>query len=397
LTGKLEFNVSPVYLANHHYLYNTDYNILVNQGGTRSGKTYNIMIMLINAALCKPKYQVSVVAETVPHLKRGAMKDFLEIMQNHDIYEEKRHNKTDHIYTYGNKSTIEFFSGEDDGKVRGASRDLLFVNECNLVKQEVFRQLNLRTRWKKIIDYNPADEYHWIYDTIIPRDDAKFLKSTYLDNLMFLTKEQIREIERLKDEDPNAWKIYGEGERGVSQQKIFSDWGIISASQWPECFDTSIYGLDFGFTNPSALIFCGVKEKTLYLREDIYKTELTNMQLIDSISALGIDRNTFIIGDSAEPARIKEMFNNGLNVKEAIKGKDSVVKSIDTLKSFKIKINKESVNLIKEFRAYSWKVDKGGRLLDEPIPFNDHGISAARYAAYYLFGNVSAVPHFGRV
>ena len=376
---KVQIKAGPVFKVTRDCFNDPKTRIIVHQGGTRSGKTYNIIIFLIVMALAK-RIQISVIAETVPHLKRGAMKDFLEIMEANKLYDNKCHNKSDGIYNFPNGSHVEFFSADNDGKVRGPSRDILFVNECNLLKKETFRQLMLRTKWKGIIDYNPADEWHWIYEDVLTRDDVKFFRSTYLDNLDFLPIEQLKEIERLRQQDLNAWRIYGEGLRGAKQERIFPNFQIIN--EWPDHFQEVVYGLDFGYNHPTVLTENGIQGDKLYIRDLIYESGLTNSQLIEKLKTLNLSRNKYIFADSAEPARIKEIFQAGFNIHEAKKGQGSIKKSIDDMLRYSLHIYKESPNVIKEYRAYSWKVDKNGQKLDEPVEFMDDAIAATRYAVH---------------
>jgi phage terminase large subunit len=374
-----KIKTGPVFQATRIAIDDPKTRIIVHQGGTRSGKTYNIVLFLILFALAR-KIEISIVSETLPHLKRGAMKDFLEIMANNNFYDEKSHNKTDNVYRFGNSSTIEFFSADNSQKVTGASRDLLFINECNQVKKSVWQQLLWRTRWKVAIDYNPADEWHWIYEDILTRDDHKFYRSTFLDNLEFLPEAQVREILRLKEQDPNMWRIYGEGLIGIKQERIFPNFQIIN--EWPDRFQEVIYGLDFGYNHPTVLTENGIQGDKLYIRDLIYESGLTNSQLIEKLKALNLSRNKYIFADSSEPARIKEIFQAGFNIHEAKKGQGSIKKSIDDMLRYSLHIYKESPNVIKEYRAYSWKVDKNGQKLDEPVEFMDDAIAATRYAVH---------------
>jgi phage terminase large subunit len=374
-----KIKTGPVFQATRIAIDDPKTRIIVHQGGTRSGKTYNIVLFLILFALAR-KIEISIVSETLPHLKRGAMKDFLEIMANNNFYDEKSHNKTDNVYRFGNSSTIEFFSADNSQKVTGASRDLLFINECNQVKKSVWQQLLWRTRWKVAIDYNPADEWHWIYEDILTRDDHKFYRSTFMDNLEFLPEAQVREILRLKEQDPNMWRIYGEGLIGIKQERIFPNFQIIN--EWPDRFQEVIYGLDFGYNHPTVLTENGIQGDKLYIRDLIYESGLTNSQLIEKLKALNLSRNKYIFADSSEPARIKEIFQAGFNIHEAKKGQGSIKKSIDDMLRYSLHIYKESPNVIKEYRAYSWKVDKNGQKLDEPVEFMDDAIAATRYAVH---------------
>jgi phage terminase large subunit len=365
---------------NYNGIRDKKYNIIANQGSARSSKTYNIMIVLIALAMQLQKLEISVVAETMPHLKKGAMKDFMDIMQGNNLYNERQHNRSDHIYRFDNRSYIEFFSAENDEKVRGPGRDILFANECNLLKRAVFIMLQIRTRQKTILDYNPADEFHWIYDDILPQPDTLFIHSTYKDN-PFLPDYQIKNIEKLKDIDENYWRVFGLGERGVGQEIIYKNYDIVDKSKIPEHFDFKIYGLDFGYNNPSALVEIGYIDKIPYVTEKLYQTGLTNIELIEKIKSLNIEKiKEFpIYADCAEPARIKEFKQHGFWIVEADK---SVKDGIDEVKRHKLQIGKSSTNFIKEIRSYKYKVKNDIVDDNEPVKFGDHLMDGTRYAIY---------------
>jgi phage terminase large subunit len=351
------------------------YRVIVNQGGTRSGKTFSLAQLLIFLALTR-KISISVCSVSFPHLRKGAMRDWRKIMEDFGLYDPNAHMKTEQLYTFPTGSVIEFFSVDNNLKVRGPGRDVLFVNECNLIDKDTFRQLLLRTRKAVFIDYNPADEFHWIYDDVLTRNDCYFIKSTYLDN-PFLPIEQIKEIERLRDIDENAWRIYGEGERGHSEGIIYTKWELYS--QKPS--GHRVYGLDFGFNNPTALIRVTDSDKNLYVEEIIYQSNLTNQDLI-SLLKKNVGQNEEIYGDAAEPARIEEIRRAGFNIRPANK---SVKDGIDFIKSHRLYINRDSVNLQKEIRSYKYLTNKGQKNTpEEPVKLNDHAMDAMRYAAMGL-------------
>jgi phage terminase large subunit len=384
---KKKIKITKIGEKNYNGIINDNIRIIANQGSTRSGKTFNIIIVLISLALTTQNLTISVVAETLPHLKRGAMRDFLSIMQTNNIYNAKRHNKTDYMYRFENGSYIEFFSADNGDKLRGSSRDILFINECNLIKQEAFLQLNMRTRKKVIIDYNPADEFHWIYDDILPRSDALYIHSTYKDNIMFLTKSQISEIEKLKDIDENFWKVYGLGERGTAQEVVYTHYKI--EKNFPDEFDMEVYGLDFGFNNPSAFVKIGIKDNIYYVQELLFQSGLTNNELIQRIKSFNIG-NSIIYADSAEPARIEEFKRAGFWIKPAVK---DVNDGIDHIKTLDLRINYNSTNLIKELSTYKYKV-KNGYVLDAPVKLYDHLLDATRYGIYTHYKKGLKQPQF---
>jgi phage terminase large subunit len=285
------------------------------------------------------------------------------------------------VYTFPNGSYIEFFSADNTSRLRGSSREILFINECNLLKKDAYIQLSMRTTQKVVIDYNPADEFHWIYDDILPREDTLYIHSTYLDNLRFLEKSQIREIEKLKDIDPNYWKIYGLGERGHALEIIYTNYEIVDT--WPDSYDVKIYGLDFGFNNPTGLGEIRIKDQIPYIRQRIHESGLTNNDLIERLKLEGIEKNINIYGDSAEPARIEEIRREGYQICPADK---SVTDGLDYCKSLSLKIHRDSIDVIKEIRYYKYKIDKKTETAtDEPVKFNDHAMDWIRYALYTYY------------
>jgi phage terminase large subunit len=347
--------------------------IIAHQGGTSSGKTWSILQALLIRALTR-QVQISVCAITLPHLKRGAMRDFKHILVHYGLYNDKYFNKTDITFRLGS-SSIEFFSLDDPGKAHGPRRDILFVNEANLIPQSTFQQLVLRTRKTVILDYNPVDTWHWLYETILTRPDCTLIKSTYKDN-RFLSPDTIREIENLQKTDANLWRIYGMGEPGQLLNTIYNNWQTVPG--FPDTADV-FYGLDFGFNNPTALVKCHIRDKTeLYADELIYQTHLTNTELIDRLKSLKIGREP-IYADAAEPQRIEEIRRAGFNIKPADK---SVRDGIDRIKRLKVLITGQSINLLKEYRSYKWQEDTEQRLTDIPVKFNDHLMDALRYAVH---------------
>ncbi|HEY3385794.1 MAG TPA: phage terminase large subunit, partial [Saprospiraceae bacterium] len=306
LRGKnLQYQIPQIKVALESYkAFKEGYRIIVNQGGTRSGKTFTINQLLIALAL-KEKLSISITSVAFPHLRRGAMRDWRTIMENSGLYDPNSHIRTEQVYNYPNGSYTEFFSSDNNLKVRGPGRDILFFNEANLTDFDTFTQLMLRTRKCIFIDFNPADEFHWIYDSILTRSDCYFIKSTYLDN-PFLPHEQVKEIENLKNVDENFWRIYGEGERGHSEGVIYTHWtpfnGTVSG--------TNVFGLDFGYNNPTALVKVTEKDQDLYWKEEIYQSHLTNSDLIPMVKQIVGYHPVYC--DTAEPARIEELKRAGI-------------------------------------------------------------------------------------
>jgi phage terminase large subunit len=314
------------------------------------------------------------------------MRDFFEILRNYDLYREEYHNKSSSEY-HLNGNLIEFISIDQPDKIRGRKRNLLFINEANELFFEDWQQLIFRTDGKIILDYNPSETFHWIYDRVIPRADAEFFQTTYKDN-PFLDKTIKEEIERLKDTDDDYWRIYGLGERGSSRATIFQ----FQIADEPRGNVISL-GMDFGFTNdPTALVRVTEENGNLYIEEMLYHTNLTNRDISDKFNELGLTRYDEIWADSAEPKSIEELHRMGWNVKPTAKGADSIMAGIDILKRYKIFVTKNSTNLIKEFQNYKWQEDKNGNLLNRPVDNFNHAIDATRYATF----NRMSRPNYGR-
>ncbi len=367
---------TPVFKANKNALESGQYRVMANEGSTRSSKTFSIAQLLSLYVPHKYKKSITIVSPSLPHLKRGARRDFINCLQAAGIYSDKQFNKTDNIYTYPKTgSYVEFFGVEDSSKVHGPSRDILYLNEANLISEETYRQLAIRTNESILMDYNPADEYSYVYK-IADAPGNKIIHSTYKNNLGNLTPQIIAEIESLKDADENLWKVYGLGLRGTSSETIYNHWKIIDAM--PGC-DLFFYGLDFGYNHPSALVKIGVLDGKIYVEEILYETKLTTNDLTDVIKIFGITRSSEIFCDAAEPKTIEELKRMGLQAKPAIK---SVYDGIQLIKSYPLYIVKNSTNLIKEIKSYKWKKDKEGNVLDEPVKFMDHALDAMRYGIF---------------
>jgi|TARA_R100000149_G_C5870135_1_gene134284 phage terminase large subunit len=364
--------------------------IIIEQGGTRSGKTYNILIWIICFCLDKKNKGniITICRKTFPSVRASVMRDFFEILNNMNQYNPDFHNKSSNEYSLSG-NMIEFISLDQPQKVRGRKRDMLYINEANELHFEDWQQLIMRTSGRIILDYNPSEEYHWIYDRVIPRDDSKFYKTTYKDN-PFLSDTIRSEIERLKETDENYWQVYGLGERGQSKSVIFKHTQVESI---PEGASLISAGMDFGFTNdPTTLVLAYRKDVDLFFDEMVYQTGLTNRDIHNRLLSLGFDRRTEIFADSAEPKSIKELQLFGWNIKPTAKGKDSVMAGIDMLKRYKLNVTKSSVNLIKELRNYKFVEDYNGKVLNKPVDEYNHAIDAMRYATY----NRLSRPNYGR-
>ena len=368
-------------------LVDSDKKIVINQGGTRSGKTFNILLYIIfYYCLNNSNKTITICRKTYPALRATVLRDFINILREHNLYSEDNHNKSSSEYNlFGN--LIEFISLDQPVKVRGRKRHLLFINEANELFWEDWQQLLFRTSDKIILDYNPSEEYHWIYDKIIPREDAKFLKTTYKDN-PFLEQSLIDEIERLKYTDEQYWQIYGLGEKGISKATIFN---YVECNQVPFEAEVVSFGMDFGFTNdPTALVKVSKLDNNLYIEELLYRTMMTTGDIHNFLK--GKVNREQIYADSSEPRIIEELRRMGWSIRASLKGRDSVNAGIDLLKRFKIHIHKDSTNAIQEFRNYKWLEDKTGKLTNKPEDKNNHIADAVRYATYSILSK----PNFGK-
>ena len=345
----------------------------VIQGGSSAGKTIAILLILIDRAQIERGKTFSVVSETIPHLKRGAIRDFISIMQEHGYYKEIEWNRTDYIYTFpGTKTKIEFFSADSSDKVRGPRRDVLFINECNNINYETYTQLAIRTNEEIYLDYNPVAEF-WVHQEIVPNKEHDFVILTYKDNEA-LSEEIIKEIESRKD-CKLFWKVYGLGQLGDAEGKIYTDWAIID--DIPHEARLSRRGLDFGYSNdPTAIVDIYEYNNGYIVDELMYLKGQSNKNLADFLKN---HENILTIADSAEPKSIDEIKSYGLNIMGAKKGPGSVLQGIQFLQGERISVTKRSVNLIKEYRNYLWMTDKDGKTINEPVDIWNHALDSLRY------------------
>ena len=373
-------------LAKSYYDFkSSDKRIQIHQGGTRSGKTYSILTGLVELCYNNTGIVVTIARKTFPALRATAYRDFFTILEREGLYNPELHNKSEATYQLFN-NLVEFISVDQPQKVRGRKRDVLFINEANELSLEDWRQLLLRTTGKAVADFNPSDEFHWLYD-VIEREDADFFQTTYKDN-PYLEQTVIDEIERLKDADENYWRVYGLGERGQSRATIFTHWKEVDQVRGKFL----AFGLDFGYTNdPTAIVAIYQDGETFIADEIAYQTKLSNRDIADILRRASQGRET-IIADSAEPKSIDEIHGYGLNVHPARKGRDSVRAGIQFMQSRPLYVTSRSVNLIKELRNYKWKEDKNSKQLNEPVDTFNHAIDALRYGIMFHQSN----PNFGR-
>lgn len=359
--------------------YNDGFRIIANKGSTRSSKTYSILQLLtIIAYHSKKSLLISVVSESMPHLKRGAIRDFENILRDFGLYSEANINRTDKVYKVSN-SFIEFFGADSDGKIHGPARDILFINECNNIRYESFRQLSIRTRQTIFLDYNPVKRF-WVDRELTQLPDFTLIHSTYKDN-EYLTKEQIRAIESNKH-DTNWWNVYGLGITGGTEGLVYPEYEIIK--EMPKDFRRRMLGIDFGFTSdPTAVVDCGIIGDGLYIDEVCYKTGMLNDDIAREIKEADLHRIN-AVADSAEQKSIKDLRRYGIRCFPCVKGKGSIAGGISKVKKFKLYVTERSVNVIDELDNYSWKKDRDGVYLNEPEDKHNHAMDAVRYSLDYM-------------
>lgn len=344
------------------------------QGGTSASKTVSIILYLIQ--LCQSDNSeklTSIVSESFPHLRRGAMRDFLLVMKEHNYYQDAQWDKTNSIYTFETGSQIEFFSVDESSKVRGARRDRLFINEANNITLSAFEELEVRTKDFIFLDWNPVREFWFDEEIKTKRNDIDFIILTYKDNEAL--DQQIRETIEQRMNRKGWWQVYGEGKLGEVEGKIYSDWEIID--DIPHEARLERYGLDYGYTNdPTAIVAVYYYNGGYILDEICYQKGLTNKQIADII--LNVDK-ALVIADAAEPKSNDELKSYGVNIIGSKKGVGSVNQRIQFVQSQRISVTKRSVNVIKEYRNYLYKVDRDGKILNEPEHVFSHSMDAVGY------------------
>lgn len=360
------------------------------QGGTSASKTVSAVLYLIAKAQSDTTPTLtSIVSESFPHLRRGAMKDFLDIMKTHHYYKEDNWSRTDFTYTFETGSKIEFFSVDQSSKVRGPRRDRLMINEANNVPYETYEQLEIRTREFIILDWNPVSPF-WFHDELLDkRDDVEMIILTYKDNEA-LDKSIVESIEKRKI-NKNWWTVYGLGQLGEIEGRIFTGWQIIDDIPFNARLERR--GLDFGYSvDPSAVVAVYKYDGGYILDEELYQKGMSNQAIAEFIKNLK-DPQTIVVADSAEPKSIDEIKLYGVPIIPATKGQGSISQGIQYVQNQRISVTKRSTDLIKEYRGYLWKTDNDGRSLNVPESGNDHALDAIRYAVQSLNVNTSVKPH----
>jgi len=347
---------------------------IINEGGSRSSKTYSLCQLMVIYCLQNSGKVVSIIRKTFPALRATVLRDFIEILKEMGIYSLDSHNKSEHIYTFSNGSIVEFFSVDDEQKIRGRKRDIAWCNEANELYFDDFTQLNMRTEFKLIFDYNPSDSSSWLYE--LPKEESILIKSTYRDN-PFLPNSIRAQIEDLKRTDEALYQIYALGEKAISKSNIYSNWTFISHR--PARFVNYVYGLDFGYNHPTALMRVYWCDNDIYIEPVIYESYLTTTMLIEKLQAIGIEQTVTIMADYSRPEIIQEMNIAGFDVQNANK---VVKKGIDNVKTFGV-FCQDHKDLKREYENYKWK-KIGDFITDEPVKLFDDAMDAVRYATTHI-------------
>jgi len=363
------FKASTLYEAN----LNAKEDLIINQGGTSSGKTYSIMQVLFTIAISQESVNILVVGQSIPNLKVGAMTDAQTIIDSSEELQAciVNFNKTDRLYTFKSGSQLQFKSFNDFQDAKSGKRDYTFFNEINGIPKPIFDEVHMRTRLKTWVDYNPNEEFY-IHE-YIGQKNVKFIRSWHEHN-PFLSSKIRDKIESLKDVDIELWNVYARGKTGKIEGLIFRDWK--EASEIPQGAEYIGSSIDFGFTNdPTASADIWMSDGELWIEEKLYRTGLTNQDIYKLLD----DSNKYV-ADSAEPKSIEELRRMGMRVEPALKGKDSVNTGIDILKRYRL--NLIGSNLVKEFKSYKWKTDRlTNKPINEPVDFMNHLIDGIRYVA----------------
>jgi phage terminase large subunit len=378
----LEIKHTTVFDKNFDALNNDGIRFIFNQGGTRSSKTISLCQIIIIYCLKNKDKIVSVVRKTFPTLRGSVMRDFFNLMKEYGLYKEKFHNKTENLYTFETGSVVEFFSADDEQKLRGRKRDLLWINEANDLLFDDFFQLNMRTTDKIFMDFNPSFYNHWIYD-VMERNEAITIYSTYKDN-PFLSENQVKEIEETKESDEDYYTIFALGQRAFSKENVYNKWDGVEEK--PPYLDEVIYAIDFGYTHPTAVveIWFNKRKREVYIKEVLYESFLTAGDIISELEKKEVDKRKLMVADYARPEVIQDMKRAGFNMVNAIK---DVKDGIMAVKSFNIKLDNKSVNIENENMSYKYK-KVAGVLTEEPSKINDDLMDAIRYGLFYIKKNI---------
>jgi phage terminase large subunit len=365
-------------------LHNSDKRVNVFQGSSRASKTYNILIFFITKLLNEDNKTLSVVRKTLPALKGSVLRDLKEILLKFEVFDSTKWHQADGYFELGT-NIIEWFSVDDETKLRGRKRDYLFINEATEISYDEYVQLMLRTGDMCVLDLNPSLWKSWIYD-LEGQDDVKYNITTYKDN-PFLPQTQIDEIEKLKDRDPNLWRIFGLGQKGVPTKMVFTHQQLYA--DLPQGSKLLGYGIDWGYSDPSTLVRVSKLDDNIFCEELLYLRNTTIPDFIYKIKDLGLNLTDDFIADSANPQAIEELRRNGINCKPV--KKNSILHGIDLLKRNNLFIHAHSRHLQEELLSYIWKTDKNGNNLDEPVDTDNHIIDGIRYVLEMKIGRNTGV------
>ena len=370
----MEIKSTVIFEKNYEALNDQGIRFVINEGGSRSSKTYSLCQLVIIYCLQNNNKIVSIIRKTFPALRATVLRDFIEILKELNIYSVDDHNKSEHIYTFPNGSIVEFFSVDDEQKIRGRKRDIAWCNEANELYFDDFTQLNMRTESKLIFDYNPSESTSWLYE--LPMEESILIKSTYKDN-PFLPQSIRAQIEDLKRTDEALYQIYALGEKAISKSNIYSNWSFIPHR--PARFVNYVYGLDFGYNHPTALMRVYWCDNDIYIEPVIYESYLTTPMLIDKMQSFNVEKTITIVADFSRPEIIAELNNAGYDVQNANK---VVKKGIDNIKTFGV-LCQDDKALKKEYENYKWK-KVGDMITDEPVKMFDDAMDAIRYATTHI-------------
>lgn len=375
----LEIKGTGVFEKNYDALFNSDARYIINEGGSRSSKTFSLCQCIILYALSKPNQIISVVRKASTTVRKTVMKqDFIPLLKEYDLYNTTvKHNKSDATFAFPNGSVISFIGADDEQKLRGLKHNIAWLNEANELQYDDFQQIAMRTTGKIILDYNPSANSSFIYD--IPKDKSIKLHSTYKDN-PFLSKEQVELIESYKFTDESYYQIFALGLRAFSKENVYSKWKVIKEK--PLYMEDYVLGLDFGFTHPTALIkvWYNLEHNEIYVEELIYESGLTSDDIIARLKLLGVSKTVEILADYSRPEIIQQIKNAGYNIINAIK---DVKDGINNVKTFKMTVDDKATNIINENELYKYK-KVNGEITDDVIKLFDDAMDAIRYAIFYI-------------
>jgi len=358
---------------------------IINIGGTRSSKTYSIAQKYILKLLNEEDKVLTIARKHLATNKKTVFRTFIKALKDLGIYKFENLNKTEYEYMLGS-NIVQFLGADSPDKLHGMERDYLWLNEANELSLEDYRQANQRTGVETTIDFNPSDEFHWIYDQLLTRKDITVIHSTYKDN-PFLPQRIIDEIEHYKEVDENYWNIYGLGLRGVNNATIYSGWQY--CDDLPEIYDSEAFGIDWGYTHPTVVTQVREKDGAYYIHQFFYEEKKTNSEFRGEMKGV-LPYSSEIIADGEDPNRINEMYYDGWKYiypanKKAGSVKSGISKIQSIMKNKQFFITKESINLIKEIQSYKWKVDKNGIVSDKDVvKINDDGMDSMRYVLDYM-------------